>query len=319
MKVLVVGDLNADLIFSGINSPPLPGREILANDFSLELGSSSAICAAGLVRLGTPAALLGKAGDDTLGRFCIDELTRLGVDISLVRVEPGLKTGITASFSSEDRALVTFAGAIAELTADEIARPMLSGFTHLHVSSYYLQCALQPGLAGLCEMAKQTGLTVSLDPGHDPSGEWSDALSDAFPNCDVLFLNEVELAALSGCSGVQHGLQTMNRGPSIVVAKLGKSGSAALAGGRFYTTKPIEVEATDTTGAGDSFNAGFLHLWLRRFPLEDCLECGSICGGLSTLRLGGCASQATWPEVEQRMQRSKRMRQATGASTYDER
>jgi sugar/nucleoside kinase (ribokinase family) len=314
MKVLVVGDLNADLIFSGITSPPQPGWEVLADDFSLELGSSSAICAAGLARLGTPVALLGKAGDDTLGRFCMDELTRLGVDIGLVRVEPGLKTGITASFSSEDRALVTFPGAIAELTADEISRPMLSGFTHLHVSSYYLQRALQPGLAGLCKAAKQMGLTVSLDPGHDPSGEWSHALWDAFSNCDVLFLNEVELAALAGCSDVIEGLKAMSNGPSIVVAKLGKSGCAALAGGRLYTAGPIEVDATDTTGAGDSFNAGFLHLWLRVVPLEDCLQCGSICGGLSTRRLGGCASQASWQEVEQRMQLSKTYPSSNGSS-----
>lgn len=314
MKVLVIGDLNADLIFSGISSLPQPGREVLANDFSLELGSSSAICAAGLARLGTSVALLGKAGDDTLGRFCIDELARLGVDIRLVRMEPDLKTGITASFSSEDRALVTFPGAIAELTADEISRPMLSGFTHLHVSSYYLQRGLQPGLAGLCEMAKQMGFSVSLDPGHDPSGEWSHALWDAFPNCDVLFLNEVELAALSGCSDVTAGLHAMSDGPSIVVAKLGKGGSAVLAGGHLYTAPPIEVEATDTTGAGDSFNAGFLHLWLRGFSLQDCLECGSICGGLSTRRLGGYASQATLPEVEQRMLKSKLMRQATGST-----
>ena len=318
MKVLVVGDLNADLIFSGISSPPEPGREVLADDCSLELGSSSAICAAGLARLGTPVALLGKAGDDTLGRFCIDELTRLGVDIGLVRIEPGLKTGITASFSSDDRALVTFPGAIAELTADEISRPMLSGFTHLHVSSYYLQRALQPGLAGLCAMAKQMGLTVSLDPGHDPSGEWSHALWDAFAHCDILFLNEVELTALSGCGNVNEGIRAMSHGPAIVVAKLGKSGSAALAGGHLYTAAPIGVEATDTTGAGDSFNAGFLHLWLRGSSLQDCLECGSICGGLSTRRLGGCASQATWPEVEQRMQMTRRMRQTAGVSNHDE-
>jgi sugar/nucleoside kinase (ribokinase family) len=318
MKVLVVGDLNADLIFSGISSLPQPGREVLADDFSLELGSSSAICAAGLARLGTSVALLGKAGDDTLGRFCIDELIRLGVDIRLVRIEPGLKTGITASFSSDDRALVTFPGAIAELTADEISRPMLSGFTHLHVSSYYLQRALQPGLAGLCQMAKQMGLTVSLDPGHDPSGRWSHALWDAFPNCDVLFVNQVELAALSGCSDVTDGLYAMSKGPSIVVAKLGKSGSKALAGGRLYSTKPIDVQATDTTGAGDSFNAGFLHLWLRGFSIESCLECGSICGGLSTRRLGGCASQASSQEVEQRMRILKPVRQASGVPDHDE-
>ena len=66
MKVLVAGDLNADLIFSGFPCLPQPGREVLASDFSLELGSSSAICAAGLARLGTPVALCGKLGNDIL-------------------------------------------------------------------------------------------------------------------------------------------------------------------------------------------------------------------------------------------------------------
>lgn len=313
MKVLVVGDLNADLIFSGFRCLPQPGCEVLARDFSLELGSSSAICAAGLARLGTPVALCGKVGDDILGRFCIDELTGRGVDVSLVRVEPGLKTGVTASFSAEDRALVTFPGAIAELTTAEISRSVLTGSTHLHVSSYFLQGALQPGVAELFQSARRLGLTVSLDPGHDPSGEWSPALWQAFPHCDVLFLNEVELAALSGRTDVSDGLRALS-GPSIVVAKLGRNGSAALAEGRLYRVSSIEVQALDTTGAGDSFNAGFLHLWLRGFPLESCLECGSICGGLSTRRLGGCAGQAGWAEVKQIMQHSGRCATLLGTS-----
>jgi sugar/nucleoside kinase (ribokinase family) len=99
-------------------------------------------------------------------------------------------------------------------------------------------------------------------------------------HCDVLFLNEVELAGLSGNSNVTEGLRTVSNGRTIVVAKLGKRGCAALAAGRYYSAEAIEVEAIDTTGAGDSFNAGFLHAWLRRLPIESCLECGSICGGL---------------------------------------
>jgi sugar/nucleoside kinase (ribokinase family) len=301
MKVLVVGELNADLIFSGFSALPQPGKEVLANDFSLELGSSSAICAAGLARLGTAVSFLGKVGADVLGRFCMDELTRFGVDIGLVRVDSSLKTGITASFSAEDRALATFPGAIAELRAGEIAASILTGFSHLHVSSYYLQRGLQPGLPGLFRAARQAGLTVSLDPGHDPSEQWSQGLAEAVEHCDVLFLNEVELAGLSGNSNVTEGLRTVSNGRTIVVAKLGKRGCAALAGGCYYSAEAIEVEAIDTTGAGDSFNAGFLHAWLRRLPIESCLECGSICGGFSTRKLGGCGGQAGWADVEQRM------------------
>jgi sugar/nucleoside kinase (ribokinase family) len=87
----------------------------------------------------------------------MDELTRFGVDIGLVRVDSSLKTGITASFSAEDRALATFPGAIAELRAGEIAASILTGFSHLHVSSYYLQRGLQPGLPGLFRAARQGG------------------------------------------------------------------------------------------------------------------------------------------------------------------
>ena len=86
MKVLVAGELNTDLVFSGLDSMPCPGREVLATDFSLVLGSSSAICAAGLSRLGTPVSFLGKIGTDPLGSFCISELVRMGVDASLERL-----------------------------------------------------------------------------------------------------------------------------------------------------------------------------------------------------------------------------------------
>lgn len=305
MEVLVVGEINADLIFSGFSSLPQPGCEVLANDFSMELGSSSAICAAGLARLGTTVSFVGKSGDDVLGSFCLAELSRRGVDVSLVRVDPSLKTGITAAFSSGDRALFTYPGAIAELTCDEIPLEILKRFTHLHVSSYYLQRGLQAGLPDLFRHAKEAGLSVSLDPGHDPAEQWWTSLSSVLDYCDVLFLNEVELAGLSGSKDVKVGLEALSRDSGLVVAKLGKRGCMALADGCFYSAGALTVDAVDTTGAGDSFNAGFLHAWLRGFPLESCLECGSICGGLSTRKLGGCAGQAAWPEVEETMQSSR--------------
>src|SRR6188768_290921 len=220
MNVLVAGELNADLIYSGFDSLPQPGREVLAKHASLELGSSSAICAAGLARLGTPVSFFGKAGSDLLGAFCINELTRAGVDTALVSVCAELKTGITASFSSEDRALVTFPGSITALTASEISPSVLSRFTHLHVSSYYLQSGLRPGLAGLFDEARKLGLTVSLDPGYDPSEEWSHAIFDVLRHCDVFLLNRVELAALSGTGDVTAGLRAVSGRAGMVVVKL---------------------------------------------------------------------------------------------------
>jgi len=304
MKVLVVGEVNADLIFSGFDSLPQPGREILTHDFSMELGGSSAICAAGLARLGVEVSLFSKVGTDVFGQFCVEKLKQAGVDISHMRVNPELKTGITASFSSTDRALATYPGAIAALRADEISPSILCGFTHLHVSSYYLQSGLRRDLPLLFRTARQMGLTVSLDPGYDPAQQWSASIFDVLTHCDLFLLNEVELAALSGTDDLETGLRTLQHGPKIVIAKLGKRGCAAWSEGQLFHAGPIDVNAIDTTGAGDSFDAGFLCAWLRHFPLEVCLASATICGGLSTRALGGCGGQASWSEVERIMQQT---------------
>jgi sugar/nucleoside kinase (ribokinase family) len=84
----------------------------------------------------------------------------------------------------------------------------------------------------------------------------------------------------------------------MVVAKLGVSGSMVLEHGRLVRVPSFRVDAIDTTGAGDSFNAGFLHAWLRKASLVDALRWGAACGALATLGYGGTASQPRGDEVE---------------------
>ena len=307
MRILVAGELNPDLVFSGAASLPQPGREVLAEDFSLQLGSSSAICAAGLARLGNEVSFVGRVGPDPLGRFALDALGATGVDVSPVLVDPGVKTGITVSISAGDRALLTCLGAIEALAAEDVPDGLLRGFRHLHVSSYYLQRRLRPGLAGLFHRARSLGLSTSLDPGCDPAGRWDDGIREVLPQTDVFLVNEVELAGLAGAEQMEDALRALARGPGLVVAKLGPRGCATLDGGRIRLVPAIPVEVLDTTGAGDSFNAGFLHAWLRRRSLEDCLRCGVVCGSLSTRALGGTASQPSWNEVQEYLTCSPRV------------
>lgn len=297
-RVLVAGELNPDLVFSGLPSAPQPGREILAKDFSLQLGSSSAIFASGLAKLGVAVSFTGKVGGDFLGRYCLGELERTGVDVSAVMAEPGLKTGATVSLSGEDRALVTYPGAIAELRGEEVGDALLARHGHLHVASYYLQRALRPGLRELLGRARRLGLTTSLDPGCDPEDRWGDDILELLSELDVFLLNEMELSGISGAASVEEGLRRLSTGTTLVVAKLGANGCAVLRGAGVYREAAMEVPAVDTTGAGDSFDAGFLGAWLRGLPVRTCLRYGTICGALSTLGLGGTASQPDWEQVE---------------------
>lgn len=298
-KVLVAGEINPDLILQGYHSFPAPGKEVLVDDFVMALGSASAICAMGLARLGRPVAFAGKVGDDPWGDFCLRTMAAGGIDVSRVQRDPSLKTGVTVSISSpRDRALVSFVGAMAALGEGDLPDALLRGFSHLHVSSYFLQARLRPALPAVFARAHRAGLTTSLDPGFDPTERWGSELLDTLGEVDVFLPNEVELAALSGLGDPEAALRRLDNGRTRIVAKLGARGCLTLEGGRPLSVPAVAVEPVDTTGAGDSFNAGFLHAWLDGRPLPECLRWGAACGSLSTRGVGGWERQADAREVE---------------------
>ena len=306
-KVLVAGELNVDIVLQGYHSFPELGKEVLVDDCLMVLGSASAICAMGLAKLGDPVAFLGKVGDDPWGRFCVECLAGRGADVSRVLRDPGIKTGVTVAITSpRDRALVSFLGSIAALAAEDVKDAALAGFHHLHVSSYYLQQRLRPGLRGLFARARRLGLTTSLDPGFDPSETWAPDLGEALREVDVFFPNEVELRGLTGADDPAEALRRLENGHTRTVAKLGRDGAATLEGGQLLRVPAFPIEPLDTTGAGDSFNAGFLHAWLAGSPTLEALRLGAACGALSTRGLGGTARQADLAEAQAFMQEHAR-------------
>jgi sugar/nucleoside kinase (ribokinase family) len=182
----------------------------------------------------------------------------------------------------------------------------MAGCDHLHASSFFLQEGLRPGLPDLFARARRAGLTTSLDTGFDPSGRWDGGLRETLRETDLFFPNEVELEALTGSTDPAEGLRRLANGRTCVAAKLGKNGAMTLDGEKAVHVPAYPVETVDTTGAGDSFNAGFLHRWLAGAPLAECLRLGAACGALSTLGLGGTAAQPTLEEAEALVRRHAR-------------
>jgi sugar/nucleoside kinase (ribokinase family) len=306
-KVLCAGEINVDLVLQGYTEFPVPGKEVLVQDSQLVLGSATAIMAMGLARLGTPVAFVGRVGDDVWGHYCLEDMAGRGIDLSRVIRGGGLKTGITVSITSpSDRALVTYLGAISALTAADVPDAAMAGLHHLHVSSFFFQEGLRPHFPALFARAHRAGLTTSLDTGFDPSGRWDGGLRETLRETDLFFPNEVELEALTECADPVEGLRKLANGTTRVVAKLGKNGAMTLDGETVVQVPAYPVETVDTTGAGDSFNAGFLHRWLAGAPLVECLRLGAACGALSTLGLGGTASQPTLEEAEALMRQHGR-------------
>ena len=296
--VVIIGELNVDLIMSGCSRWPTLGAEVNVDGFTMTLGSSSAICAVGLARLGRPVSFIGLVGTDPWGDHCIDVLQSAGVDLSGVTRDPGVATGVTVSLTSPaGRGLVTYPGATAALTPAHLPGHLFTGRRHLHVSSFFLQSGMRGSWRSIVERARKAGWTVSLDSGCDPEDAWRDDVRELAGMVDIFLPNDVELASITGCADPEMALAALDNGHTRTIVKLGAAGCMTLVGGRPFRVAPPPVIAVDTTGAGDSFNAGFLHAWLDDRPLDECLRSGVACGALSTRAPGGTTAQPAAEEL----------------------
>lgn len=296
--ILVVGETNVDVVLQGANAVPAPGKEVIAEDCLLTLGSASAICAMGLARLGNHVIFVSRAGADLWGDYCLGLLNAAGIDTSRVVRDPALKTGVTVSISSSaDRALVTYIGSIAAVTEADVPDAVLDAVQHLHVSSFFLQTRLRSGCGRLFERARRRGLTTSLDPGFDPEERWAPDVAAAAGAVDVFLPNEVELAAISRCASPADALLALDNGRTRTIAKLGRDGAMTRDAGETIHVPAFSLDPVDTTGAGDSFNAGFLHGFVRGRAIRECMLYGNACGALSTRALGGTTAQPSLEEL----------------------
>jgi len=285
--LLVVGDCNPDLLLVGGDVEPEFGqREKLVGSARLVVGGSAAIAACGAARLGLDTAFVGTVGSDLFGTFMLDALADRGVDVSGCIVDRERPTGVTVALvRGDDRAILTAPGAIPALTAAAIDGDLLRASRHLHVASFHLLDGLRPGLESLVIEAHDAGLTVSLDPQGDPGGGDGALLARLAAQVDVLFVNEQEDAALqaTGCP--------------LVVVKRGARGALARKGDKVVEAAAPEVDVVDATGAGDSFDAGFLAARMAGEPVPAALALACACGALSTRALGGTAAQPTLAEA----------------------
>jgi len=298
-KILVIGELNADIVVTGLRSEPEMGAEILAEDCELTLGSASAIFAAGMAKLGHEVTFVSQVGRDYFGEFCITALKQLGLSIKHVARNANEKTGVTIAFSgTQDRALVTYSGAVATLGSAHVNEALIKQHDHLHLTSYYLQDALRSSFPAIFRRAKTMGLTTSLDPNSDPNDKWNSDIDAVLNYTDVLLVNEREAMKLTRSTTPKAALKTLGTTVDCAVIKRGRSGAIATHNGEIFSDAGFKVRVVDTTGAGDSFDAGFVSAYLARAPIAECLRVGNACGALSATGVGGTAGQPTQPQLQ---------------------
>ena len=286
--VTIAGELNLDLILYGTPEEIPRERELLVSDFNVTLGGSSSIVAHNLASLGSRVGFVSCIGDDQFGELALARLSAAGADVSKVAILPGRKTGLTVIMQRDSwRNMLTYAGTIFDLQMKNLDFEYLSSAKHFHLSSYYLQRGLQADVPELFKKLKSAGVTISFDCNDDPDDGWDGGIREALKYVDVLLPTAREAMRLTGAENTQAAIEQLAHTTPLVAIKLGADGAIARRGNQQWASPALKVEAVDPVGAGDSFDAGFLHEYLRGSDIESCLAAGNRAGALSVTRAGG--------------------------------
>ena len=297
--VVVVGEINADLILRGNVDPAFGQVEQLVDDANLVIGSSAAIFACGLARLGLKTTIIGKVGDDIFGKYMVESLNARNVDTSGVIVDPKIPTGLTLILAKkEDRAILTYLGSISAMRYSEIDFSLIYCSRHLHLGGFFLLNNLRPEIPKLFHTARDRGLSISMDTNCDPAGKWGGGLQEAIKHIDVLLPNDREARAIAGEDNLDRAVDILAKSVPMLGIKLGRHGAMCRRGSEeTMLQRSLPVEVIDTVGAGDSFDAGFVYGYLNKWNLTKTLKLAVSCGSLSTREAGGTEAQAALSEA----------------------
>jgi sugar/nucleoside kinase (ribokinase family) len=253
-----------------------PAREIS--------GGSAANTLAGLAGLGAKCAFIGQVADDQLGEVFAHDIRATGIRFD-VPARPGQPpTARCLIFVSPDgqRTMNTYLGASQFLPAGALDAGLIAGARILYLEGYLWdpeepRAAMKQAIAAARGAGREVAFTLSDAFVISRHGDDFRAMIDA-GQIDVLFANEVELAALTGEEDFEAGIASLApRVPTLVVTRSEKGAVAVSGGKRAYALAEPVDHVVDTTGAGDLFAAGFLHARVGGRSLGDCLKAGAIC------------------------------------------
>ena len=274
------------------------GQSVWVETIAHRLGGNGANTAFALARLGAAVRLTGWVGEDEAADRTVHLLASAGVDVSGIQRIAGATAATVVLIGSDGgRSFLHCPGASREAFRWTTPPALAPGITHLHIANVYALPNLRPVAAEVLAAARAAGATTSLDTGWDSKGEWMQVLAPCLAHLDLLFVNETEVRHLAACDDPLQAARSLRaRGAGCVVLKQAERGATAFAD-RELAVPGFAVEAVDTTGAGDSFCAGYLAARARGLAIGDCLRIANAVGAMSVRVLGGCAGVGTWEDT----------------------
>ncbi|MDB6095302.1 MAG: ydjH [Verrucomicrobia bacterium] len=282
----------------------------VSGNIALQTGGSAANAILGAAHLGLRTSFLGKIGGDHTGQQYYDDFVSAGCDGSRFK-RANLPNGRCFSLVTPDgqRTLRTHLGAAMTLAPEEVTKADFLGARHAHIEGYLM---FNPALANqVVKTARDAGCTLSIDLASfevvNAARDW--IFAQLREGVDIVFANEDEAGALfQRRDAFENFARELAAFGGVAAVKLGKDGAWVARGKELHRIKPVHAErVVDTTGAGDSWAAGFLYGHLRGANLATAGAMGSILGAETVQHLGAAIPDAHWPrmraEVEKTMAR----------------
>jgi sugar/nucleoside kinase (ribokinase family) len=287
--ITLAGEITMDLLMYGLPEELPVERELLATGMALTLGGSSAITAHNLAVLGSRTGFIPQLGGDPFTDLCLQTLLNAGVDLSrAVLPKPNIGTGLTVLLQHErSRRALTYSGTISDLRYEDLDLAYLASGRHFHLSSFFLQSGLRDDVPKLLAAMHHAGLTTSLDTNDDPENAWEGPIAETLGHLDILMPNEREACRLANESTLDDAIDKLAEMIPMLVIKRGAAGALVVHRGLRYEVPGHLTKVVDVIGAGDSFNAGFLHAFVHGAGVVDCLALGNASGAYSTTASGG--------------------------------
>ncbi len=298
--IIALGELNVDLLLNKIGGFPEVGKEIFAKEMTLTLGSSTAIFAANAASLGAKVSFLGMVGNDDFGAFVRTSLEKRGVDTSNLIEVSTAATGLTAILNyDQDRANVTYPGAMSIMGVKDIRPEVIAQAKHVHISSIFLQETLHKDIYEIVKLVKDNGATLSMDMQFDPEEKWDFDYKKILPLVNIFMPNIQELTAVTGKKTLEEAVAEVRPYINVLVVKMGSKGSTVVTKeGEKFLPAMLNSNVVDAIGAGDSFNSGFITAFVQGKDLEYCQYLGNLTGAINTTAAGGTGAFTSKEAVE---------------------
>jgi sugar/nucleoside kinase (ribokinase family) len=282
--VLLQGHPFCDLTFTFTDRETLPmlGQEVYASNFALNPGGVFNISSA-LTRLGLRVGLITQLGTDIFSRFIAEQMGEHGISRDLTTWIDAPLPVVTAGISfPHDRLFISYGPPMEGV-------PASPRITEEDLDQYEPRVLFTHGEVGIdiCRAARRRDILVYVDTNWNPEFLHSTRLRELLTEVDVFAPNLSEALEITGATDAAGALELLSEWGPCVAIKCGPAGALAASGERIYRIPAIDVQAIETTGAGDNFNAGLIYGLLQGYSLERSLECANITGGLSTLVIGG--------------------------------